>query len=300
MALELIAFFIAIIANSCFSIMAAQYKVLRNQGVSARLVTAISGVTVPVWFTGLLVATVYYNFNPSREVIFFVASWAVLCSISKWIKVYLIRFQSLSELNAISKSMLFISLMLSDFIFFSTDIDYFIITGAGMLFCASMIFAKERIVFDAANIFKGSYLKMLLMVFVMCLIVSAQLILYKKAVIQTDNTLFFVFLAASIMHFLRFMMAPREIPQKLAERNPAFIKPVIIIAVLLIIGASLEAFAYKNLPLILVHMSAVVPAIVYGFFDYRNGEVQMTLRTKIAFAITLLAICLVAVGKAYF
>ncbi len=298
--MELFAFLIAIIANSCFAIMAAQYKTLRNQAISARLVMAISGLTAPFWLTGLAVAVFYYGYVPKMEVLILVGLWVAFCIASTWLKIFLVRFQSLSELNALSKSLLFVTLMISDLVFFRSDIDYFVIAGAVILFAASMIFSRDRIVLDPDNIFKGPYIKMLGLVLLMCLIVSAQLIFYKKAVMFEDNTLFYVFLAASLLHTSRFFAAPIALPKKLFMKEGRFLKPVLIMTVMMLIGATLEAFAYRDLPLILVHMSAVIPAIVYAVFDYLNGEVRLTTRTKIAFAMTLAAISLVAVGKAYF
>lgn len=296
---ELYPLFAGILSALSFSFIAIHYKKLRMAGVSAAATIAVKGLTVPLWLIGL--SFFYDDFIQTLnndDLYKWLILWAVFCIASTWLRSFLFKYQSLSEAQSLLKGVLFFFLLASDFFFFDEALNPVIIVCACFLVWAGFIFAGERTVASKVFVMSGGYWRVFGLICVMAMIIACQLIFYKKGAVMIETSILYALLASLVINPMNFLLAPREVIGLITKGSAEVKKSVIWICTMLMIGASLEVYAYQNLPLIIVHLTAIIPVMVYAFVDKLNGEIAWTRKSWTAFFGTITALVIIGLEKA--
>lgn len=285
----------AILASFCGSVVITQYKALRMQDVSSRTTIAIRGLTIPFWLVGFLIFVFYFGKNPDIHALSWVFIWAITGASSALIRAFLMKYQNLSELDALLRGTLFMVLLFSDFLFFDQELKITTIIAASVLIMCGIVFSSERTITEQKFQFKGSYLKVIGIVLFLSLLVAVQLVFYKKAALIQNDPLFFAFMAALIINPVNFMIDPKGVmnlvkKSKDSEHRVGILRPIFLIIIMLILVEITQAKAYLELPLVIVNVTAVIPMIVYFITDRLNGEIAWSKKSVIALTLSLLSI----------
>lgn len=286
----------AILTSLCSSILATQYKLLRMHDISSNVTLALRGLTVPVWLIGFIIFVYFFDKIPHTQTVYLLCCWAVLSVTSAWLKIFLMKYQNLSELNALLKGSSFLVLLASDIIFFDQELKITTIVASTVLIICGLIFSGERTVTKKKYEFNGSYFKILGIIVLITLIIAVQLIFYKKAALEQNDPLFFAFLASLIINPINFSLAPKKVISFLRKSDKSIMMSIFIIISMLIITEISQAKAYLELPLIMMNVAGVIPVVIFFVTDRLNGELAWSKKSIFAFICTIISLITIMMG----
>lgn len=272
-----------------FSLMNLFLKDLRNKGVKTFGVLAIFGFGVPFWIILGLFLTKDYGINLSKVYLIYVLIWVLGVAMINFLGAYLFRYAGLSELTAYGLTFSTVSAIVADSLLFD------IIPTIVSLIAISCFFVGGFILTSNRNKLKqkiGTW-KVLLIIMISSLLNVAIFSVYKLGLGMQTNILVHVSLSQSLLHGIYFIVGFNFL-KKGMKKKIVTEKHILFIPLLLILGATSEAFALSKLPIVIIMLMGVLPLAIYSVFDIKKKEILLNVQS--IFAVSLVFVGLIVLG----
>jgi hypothetical protein len=278
-----------LLAQIFFSFIEITWKNLRNKGVSTFSNLSIFTFSIPLFL--ILGIILYFNSTISitSTYITILLIWLFFDVINNILIVYLFKYKSLLELTSYKLTFSTIVAIFVDIFYLKFQYNFFTFSSVFFFFLSSYLLTKNKI--------EKHFLSRKISISIIAILSVIQVIdyfLYKKAILIQDSILFHVVLSQVALFIIFFIIGQESLRKDISNKKINW-KHIVIITFFIFLAAILESFAFKELPVAILLLTAIFPILIYSIYDMKTSEIKVTKTTFIALLSLILGIVFLSI-----
>lgn len=276
---------ILLLSEIAFCLVAVIKKQWRNNNISADAIWASYIYLVPFFALTGLIAYSFVKVNFSLEYFIILALWLTACTTHNLIRIYLYRFQSLSEFLAFDFFFSTLLMYSIDIFYFSYEFSIGSLAGVFLVLIGSTVLYQrqkpiENVVEEAT---KRLSLKHLLGSFIVLTLITAFSTTMSKQAVSMQDPIFHGAFANALLFLVFWLIGYKKMGASI-QAGSMKRTTIYLSCLAMFVGSLAEAWAFKMLPLTLISMAGIfVPLTFYGVHDFYRAEIQFNIINVIAF-----------------
>ena len=257
-------------------------KQWRNAGISSYAIWAVFIYLVPILiFTATIISFIA---EIQISIIYFVYLflWLVACFTHNFARIYLYRYQSLSEFLAFDFIFATLILYVIDILYFSYNFSPYSLLGVLAVLTGSAILNSQKNGKTLKVPIKKIPFRNLVGIFVLISLLTAFSVTMSKEAVTLQNPFFHGALSNALLFFCYFLVGRKKL--NIAISFKAFKKKTLFLCCFaMLIGSLAEAWALKTLPLTIIALAGLfIPLTIYGSYDFYSKEILTNKKSTVS------------------
>lgn len=281
---------LALINTLSGAIMTIRWKRLRSDGLHPISALGLLCFGIPLWLVSLIALSHSFDIAGSSQYFLYVFLWSALVILANLGSIYLMKFQTLSEMTVYKLGFSTILGMAIDSILFEASFSPYMLTGIFFLFISGMLLSKNKRISDP-NIF----LMLLLLLLVSVLGISLYAI-YKYILPIQPHPVIHGIISQLVVYTAFSLIAYRHL-RKDYESHLYGNKDIIGFGLLIFIFTITEAFLLQELPLTIIVLLSVISLLVYALYDIKRKDLVLSRQIYWAGALSTAALLMINFGS---
>ena len=277
--MNLLILLISEIAFCCVAIIKKQW---RNAGISSYAIWAAFIYLVPILIFTATIISLIAEIQLSIAYFGYLFSWVVAFFTHNFIRIYLYRFQSLSEFLAFDFIFATLILYVIDISHFSYNFSPYSLLGVLAVLTGSVILHSQKNTKTLKIPIKKIPFMNLAGMFVLISLLTAFSLTMSKAAVSLQNPFFHGAIANALLFLCYFLIGRKKL--NIAISSKSFKKKTLYLCCFaMLIGSLAEAWALKTLPLTIIALTGLfIPLTIYSSYDFFNREILSNKQSTVA------------------
>jgi hypothetical protein len=278
--------FIALTNTLIGTLLTIKWKRLRTKGLHPVSALGLFCFGIPLWLLTFIALNLKFTIVYSDRYIFYVLLWSALVILTNLGSIYLMKFQTLSEMTiyklGISTALGFVV----DSLIFKTSFSFPMMVGIFFLFLSGMLLSKNK---------KGDDKNMLLVlsiVLILSILGIFQISIYKYALSFQPSPLIHGVISQLVIYICFSFFAYRYLHNDYRLQNYRR-RDMLDFSLLIFLFTVTEAFLIQALPLTIIILLSVMSLLIYAIYDIYKKEIIPSRQLYLAGVLSLIALVMI-------
>lgn len=262
--------------------MAIIKKQWRNAGISSYAIWAAFIYLVPILIFTATIISFLAEIQLSIAYFVYLFSWIVACLTHNFMRIYLYRFQSLSEFLAFDFIFATLILYVIDISHFSYNFSPYSLLGVLAVLTGSVILHSQKNTKTLKAPIKKFPFMNLAGMFVLISLLTAFSLTMSKAAVSLQNPFFHGAIANALLFLCYFLIGRKKLNIAISSKSFKN-KTLYLCCFAMLIGSLAEAWVLKTLPLTIIALTGLfIPLTIYSSYDFLKKEILPNKQSTVA------------------
>ncbi|PCI25654.1 hypothetical protein COB57_00330 [Candidatus Peregrinibacteria bacterium] len=280
---------LVLINTVIWTVITIRWKELRNKNLSAISAFGLMCAGLPLW-----IATLVYLLLSSDNIVYtsdyftFVVLWALPVIIGNLGNLFLMKYQTLSELSLYKLGFSTLMGMSADFYFFQTTFSYFTLCGIILFFISGFLLSQSK----TKRSYDLSFHIALTILFFLSINTVFQHSMYKSAVMLQTNPIVHAMTSQILVFTIFFFISYRSLKTDIMKKILNY-KDFLTFGILIFFYTIIEALLFVKLPVSIILLLSILRLVLFAVYDAKNKDLSLSWQTYIAGVFSLTALILI-------